>query len=233
MGSVLESALLNAWSEFPVVKSNKRNEFAKFNYADLPKILGEIRPFLVKNGIRLSFDQKNLGEELDTVQVKACVTHAESGEYKESEWLGFKVKAKKSGADPAPQDLMSMVTYLKRYSVLGLLGIITDDTELEETNAEEFGNKQDEPKAYVKPVERAPIVPAGPSPIKASVEVKNSEKRKQYWATIKQYCEVYGEQKVLDALDITDFKMMNSWDDKKLNDRMIDLSLSLLEPKKT
>lgn len=226
MSSILEIALLNAWAEFPVIKANKRNEFAKFNYADLPQILGGIRPVLVKHGIRLSFDQKNLGEELDTVQVKACVTHAESGEFKESEWLGFKVKAKKSGGDPAPQDLMSMVTYLKRYSVLGLLGIITDDTELEETNAEEFGNKQDEPRTnYAKPVEKR-VQSVGPSPIKATTELKKTLNRAQQGELIVNYCKKHGKGRVLEALDITDFDIIESWDNTKLNDKMIDLSIS-------
>lgn len=120
------------------------------------------------------------------------------------------------------QQIGANLTYGRRYTYSALLNLAADD-DLDGNDLEEK-DKDDGERPHVNQTQRTP----GQSPIKATTEIKSAEKRKQYWAQIKSYCEIHGEQKVLDALDISDFKMMNNWDDKKLSDRMIDLSMSLI-----
>lgn len=88
-----------------------------YNYADLPSIFKTINPLLKKHG--LGFTQSVQGKQLYT-----CVFHIESGE-------------KIEGSADIPSDVQlkgmndfqvsgSAITYMRRYQLSAMLGIVTD-----------------------------------------------------------------------------------------------------------
>jgi hypothetical protein len=108
-------ALANFQQECPVI--HKGTQGYGYSYADLPKILEVINPILRKHG--LGFTQAINGNDIETV-----VFHVESGETITSKTAipqGVQLKGMNDF-----QVLGSSITYLRRYSISSLLGIVTD-----------------------------------------------------------------------------------------------------------
>jgi hypothetical protein len=108
-------ALANFQQECPVI--HKGTQGYGYSYADLPKILEVINPILRKHG--LGFTQAINGNDIETV-----VFHVESGETITSKTAipqGVQLKGMNDF-----QVLGSAITYLRRYSISSLLGIVTD-----------------------------------------------------------------------------------------------------------
>lgn len=88
-----------------------------YNYADLPAIFEIINPLMKKHG--MGFYQAVNGTKIKTV-----VFHIESGEQIESETdipQGVQLKGMNDF-----QVLGSAITYIKRYALSSLLGLVTD-----------------------------------------------------------------------------------------------------------
>ncbi len=88
-----------------------------YSYSDLPKIFSEINPLLQKHG--LGFTQLINGQTIVT-----CLFHCESGENIESKTdipQGVQLKGMNDF-----QVLGSAITYLRRYALSSILGIVTD-----------------------------------------------------------------------------------------------------------
>lgn len=111
----LYKSLAEFQQEVPVIY--KETEGYGYSYADLPTIFEKINPLLKKHG--LGFYQGVEGKAVKTV-----VFHAESGEQIES-------------LTDIPQDvhlakmnqfqvLGSAITYIRRYALSSLLGLVTD-----------------------------------------------------------------------------------------------------------
>ena len=120
--------------ECPVI--HKGTEGYGYSYADLPTIFGVINPLLKKHG--LGFTQLIQGQIINTI-----LFHCESGETIES------VTEIPQGVSLAKmndfQVMGSAITYLRRYAISSVLGIVTDtDTD---ASGEQVKAKAEKPKA--------------------------------------------------------------------------------------
>lgn len=109
-------ALANFQNEVPPIKKNAKGYGYKF--ADLNQIVDTIRPILYKN--KLGYTQKVQGDYIETI-----LFHWESGETITSNTLIPNDVSLKG--QNAFQILGSAITYLKRYSLSAILGIVTDE----------------------------------------------------------------------------------------------------------
>jgi hypothetical protein len=101
--------------EVPVI--HKGTQGYGYSYADLPKIFEVINPLLQKHG--LGFTQLINGQTIVTV-----LFHCESGEQIDSQadiLQGVQLKGMNDF-----QVLGSAITYLRRYALSSILGIVTD-----------------------------------------------------------------------------------------------------------
>lgn len=111
----LFKALADFQQEVPVI--HKGTQGYGYSYADLPKIFEVINPLLKKHG--LGFTQ--LIEEQSIITV---LFHVESGERLDSKTIipqGVQLKGMNDF-----QVLGSAITYLRRYALSSILGIVTD-----------------------------------------------------------------------------------------------------------
>lgn len=111
----LFKALSEFQNECPVI--HKDTKGYGYTYADLPAIFNIINPILKKNG--LSFTQLVNGHSIDTI-----LCHIESGEQIESSTSipdGVELKGMNDF-----QVLGSAITYIRRYAISSMLGIVTD-----------------------------------------------------------------------------------------------------------
>ena len=109
------SSLSAFQSECPVILKDTKGY--GYNYADLPTIFKVINPLLKKNG--LGFTQLLNGTTIETI-----LFHVNTGEtIKSITDIPQDVKLAKMNDF---QVLGSAVTYLKRYSLSSILGIVTD-----------------------------------------------------------------------------------------------------------
>jgi len=112
-----------------------------YTYAGLPEIFPVINPILEENG--LGFTQLIEGETIRTI-----LFHAETGETIES--VTNIPQNVKLGSMNTFQVLGSAVTYIRRYALSSMLGIITDkDTDAGEKPKAKAGEK---PEAPLKPI---------------------------------------------------------------------------------
>ena len=109
-----------------------------YTYADLPAILEVINPLLQKHG--LGFTQLIKGQSIETI-----VFHIESGAYLESQ-TDIPQEVNLKGMNEF-QVLGSAITYLRRYALSSMLGIVTDK---DNDAAGEQKPKQKKPKSNFK-----------------------------------------------------------------------------------
>lgn len=109
-----------------------------YTYADLPTIFEVINPILKENG--LGFTQLVEGKTIKTI-----VFHCETGQSIESV-LDIPQGVKLMGMNDF-QILGSAITYLRRYSISSILGIVTD----KDTDAGGIQERDNQPqKPYIK-----------------------------------------------------------------------------------
>ena len=111
----LFKSLAEFQQEVPTI--HKATQGYGYTYADLPKIFEVINPLLKKHG--LGFTQLINGTELVTI-----VFHVETGETIESKTAipqGVQLKGQNDF-----QVLGSAITYLRRYALSSILGIVSD-----------------------------------------------------------------------------------------------------------
>lgn len=108
-------ALADFQQEVPVI--HKGTQGYGYTYADLPAVFEKINPLLKKHG--LGFYQAVNG-----TQVKTVIFHTGTGETIESETdIPQNVELKGMNAF---QVLGSAITYIRRYALSSLLGLVTD-----------------------------------------------------------------------------------------------------------
>jgi len=128
-------AIASFQQEVPVI--HKGTTGYGYTYADLPAIFEVVNPLLKKHG--LGFYQAVNGTSIKTV-----VFHIESGEQIESETAipqGVSLKGMNDF-----QVLGSAITYIRRYALSAMLGLVTD----KDTDA--GGEQESKPKSAYKPV---------------------------------------------------------------------------------
>lgn len=111
----LYKALANFQQEVPVI--HKATEGYGYSYADLPAIFDVINPLLKKHGM-------GFYQSIDGTQVKTTVFHIESGEeIKSATDIPQGVSLAKMNDF---QVLGSAITYIRRYALSAMLGLVTD-----------------------------------------------------------------------------------------------------------
>ena len=116
----IAKALAQFQSECPVLE--KGSQGYGYKYADLPYIIATITPILQKCG--LCFTQLPSSQE-SYISVTTILVHVESGEFFETTISSDVTKNK--GNMSLIQATGSIITYLRRYSISSILGIVTDE----------------------------------------------------------------------------------------------------------
>jgi hypothetical protein len=117
----LMAALVKAQPEFTAALKNSENPAFKSKYADLGSVITAVRPALNKHGIVLL----QLCESDTTRQTTTVTTYLYCGD----EWVSFSAEAPAKGIGEKynVQTMGAAWTYLKRYTLQGLLGIPSED----------------------------------------------------------------------------------------------------------
>jgi len=115
----LYKSLASFQQEVPVI--HKATEGFGYSYADLPSIFGVINPLLQKNG--LGFYQA-VETTTNGTAIRTVVFHIESGEAIQSDTsIPSNVQLAKMNQF---QVLGSAITYIRRYALSSMLGLVTD-----------------------------------------------------------------------------------------------------------
>src|SRR5262245_18161132 len=117
--AALNAALAAAQGEFPPIPRSKKVETKTFSYsyAPLDVILAAVRPILSKHGLALT--QPRETSDSGQPALRTELRHAEGGVLGSS-WPLTQIP-------DGPQQLGSLLTYLRRYAVCALLGIAAED----------------------------------------------------------------------------------------------------------
>lgn len=115
-------------AELPTIKKLKSADFgqgkAKYKYASLDDIAEQIRPFLDRFGLSYRFEQSM---ENGVISVKCIASHKDG----HSESCSMTAAPDASGGKNSIQQSASAVTYLRRYTLTGALGIVTADEDID------------------------------------------------------------------------------------------------------
>lgn len=138
---VVLSKLMKAKKEIGTVKKDSKNPFHKSNYASLNAYIDASEEHLLENGLILV--QAGNGSFSEPVIV-ATLVHPESGQ-----WLKSYLPILNPKLDS--QGLGASVTYMRRYSIATLLGLVSEDDDGETASGR---GKYDQQKK--KPLEKSP-----------------------------------------------------------------------------
>lgn len=137
----LFKALADFQQEVPVI--HKDTAGSNYSYADLPKVFEVMNPLLKKHG--LGFYQAVNGTDIKTV-----VFHVESGETIESNTAI--PQGVQMGKMNDFQVLGSAITYIRRYALSSMLGLVTDkDTDAHGEQSKSPSNASKRPATASKP----------------------------------------------------------------------------------
>lgn len=114
-------AFTAAQSELPAIKRTKKAHNSE--YAPLDEVVKQIRPVLMKHGF--SFRHEVSENDNETVTVRCILAH-EAGHSESATLTG---PSDKSGSKNAIQAIGSSVTYLRRYTLEAVTGIVTTDAD--------------------------------------------------------------------------------------------------------
>lgn len=135
----LFEALHQAQQEFPPLQRSAENPHFRSTYAPLSEVLEKVLPILNRHQLLLLQDVVD-GDEVWKLQT--TLVHIESGE-------NLVTSLPLLGNLTTPQALGSAITYARRYSLVSLLGLLTDDDDDGETAS----------VSSPPPPSRAPVVP--------------------------------------------------------------------------
>jgi len=116
----LAGALAKAQSEIEDAVKDAKNPHLKNRYASLTSVLASVRPALSRHGLAVTQWPSHDGEEVEVVTV---LVHA-SGE-----WMRGRCSApyQAGRGQSSVQAVGSAITYLRRYSLMALVGIAPED----------------------------------------------------------------------------------------------------------
>ena len=161
--AALNAALAAAQGEFPpiprdktvTVRTRDRGSYS-FSYAPLDAILGACRPVLAKHGLAIT-------QLLDAGALTTELRHKDGGVISAS--FAF------PNIPESPQQLGSLLTYLRRYAIVALLGVAAEEDD-------DAGQAADvKPAAHTRPRKEltgplAPKTPPADTPVKPSQAAK-------------------------------------------------------------
>lgn len=137
-------AIANFQQEVPVIL--KETSGFNYQYADLPAIFAVINPLMKKNDM-------GFYQAVDGTKIKTVVFHVESGEAIESNTdIPQGVQLNKMNDF---QVLGSAITYIKRYALSSLLGLVTDkdtDASGEQVDKKIIKKTKFEDQTYIEPI---------------------------------------------------------------------------------
>lgn len=141
--SELAKALAKAQSEFPAIERSKTVSVKTktggtytFAYAPLDVILALVRPALTKNGLALS---QLLSEQGGRPALRTVLLHADGETLEET----CPMPMSPNGA-MGPQEFGALVSYMRRYAAVSILGIATEEEQDEQVLADEKNGKDEE-----------------------------------------------------------------------------------------
>lgn len=114
----IATALAKAAAEIEDPEKTAVNPHFRSRYADLAEIVPSVRPVLARHGIAVL---QSPGMEDDLLTVTTLLTHT-SGE-----WISGRAMTPIQKADP--QGVGSATSYLRRYALLGMLGLAAVDAD--------------------------------------------------------------------------------------------------------
>ena len=121
----INGALAKAQGEFPRINVNQENPYFKSAFADLNAVVKAIRPALAKNGLSFTQQQKITPDGATILCTR--IRHS-SGQ-----WIESRVRLIPPKNDM--QSYASTLTYMKRHSIMAILGI-TIDSDYSDDDAE-------------------------------------------------------------------------------------------------
>lgn len=151
--------MLEAQKEIKHAIKDSKNPHLKNRYASLNAVLDEVKPIFNKNGLVLTQHVRAVTPEVKAICVCTRITDAETGEFTDDQCV-VPVKSKfKDGNDLGPdaQELGSAITYGRRYGLLAMCAIASEDDDGELATRGEttvMGGKE----PTTPPPERAPVV---------------------------------------------------------------------------
>ena len=143
----LAAALSKVQAQLKAASKDSANPFFKSKYADLSSVWEACREALTSNGFAVS--QAAGSREDGAISITSILMHS-SGE-----WIASEVAVKPS--KPGPQEAGSILSYLRRYSLASLVGVVAEDDDGEA--AEGRGAEKGKPagrKGKPVPVEEIP-----------------------------------------------------------------------------
>jgi hypothetical protein len=139
--AALNAALAAAQGEFPAIQRDKEVSVSTktggtytFKYAPLDTILAAVRPVLSKNGLALTQQLVEYNDGRPGIRTE--LRHAAGGV------IGATFPL--LSAPTTPQQLGSLLTYLRRYAIVALLGVAAEEDD-------DGGQAADAPAAKAKP----------------------------------------------------------------------------------
>lgn len=118
----IAQAIVKAQAEMPKLLADSDNPYYKSKYIALADLIKEVRPVLAKFGLAIIQGVSGDGEK--AVIITTRIIH-ESGEWIEE---AFTMPVVAKGAKEAtPQDYGAAVTYARRYSLAGILGVASEE----------------------------------------------------------------------------------------------------------
>ncbi len=118
----IAQAIVKAQAEMPKLLADSDNPYYKSKYIALADLIKEVRPVLAKFGLAIIQGVSGDGEK--AVIITTRIIH-ESGEWIEESFT-MPVVAKGS-KEATPQDYGAAVTYARRYSLAGILGVASEE----------------------------------------------------------------------------------------------------------
>ena len=153
----LFAALAKAQGQMKVALKDSANPFFKSKYADLTSVWEACREALSVNGLSVVQFPVNDGE---LVGIKTILGHS-SGTFLESVVYSKPTK-------PGPQELGSVLTYLRRYALAAAVGVTADDDDGNAGNGRAEGKAPPQAAASATPAagKTEPITETAPSTVK-------------------------------------------------------------------
>ena len=148
----IAKALVLLSSKLEAVAKTKTNPAFKSKYASLDQILESVKPTLAECGLAVLFRQLPQDAGTDVVCVQTVVFH-ESGEAISGEFIAKTMKNDAQGVGGA-------ITYLKRYGLVAMLALETDDDD--DGNSASTQKVASQAPAAVRPPVNQPASPAKP-----------------------------------------------------------------------
>ena len=109
----LVAALAKAQGAYPSIGADRENPYFKSNYADLDMILKAVRPMLSQNGLSVTQDTRFADDGQTVLHTRLY--------HSTGQWID--TRARILPIKNTPQEYGSCLSYMRRYSVMALLGI--------------------------------------------------------------------------------------------------------------